>query len=106
MNIWNEEQTEMNRPIDHRASSREIAGELQDVARWMSGDGMSPERFRVAVTMLEKQKLLRHGLTLSSEISEGPTVHFSLRFADTGELCASMDVNPETGDSELQIACA
>ena len=95
----------MKRPNDPRASAREIAEELKDVAQWMSGEGMSPQQFRVAVTLLEKQKLLRYGLTLSSEISPGPTVHFSLRFADTGELCASMDVDPETGDAEMQIAC-
>lgn len=72
----------------------------------MSGGGLSPERFRVAVTMLEKQKLLRHGLTLSSEISDEAMVHFSLRFAGTGELCASLDVDPATGEVEMQIACA
>ena len=104
--MWKDEKTKMKRHIDPRAGSREIAEEFKDVARWMSGEGMSPERFRVAVAMLEKQKLLRHGLTLSSEISLGPTVHFSLRFADTGELCASMDVDPATGEGEMQIACA
>ena len=95
----------MKPSIDPLASSREIAEEFKDMTQWMSGGGLSPERFRVAVTMLEKQKLLRHGLTLSSEISEGPTVHFSLRFADSGELCASLDVDPVTGEVEMQIAC-
>lgn len=103
---WNAEKTEMNHFTDPRISAREIAEELKDVAQWMSGGGLSPERFRISVAMLEKQKLLRHGLTLSSEISEGPIVHFSLRFADTGELCASMDVDPATGAVEMQIACA
>lgn len=96
----------MKRPLhEHHSSPREIAEELMDVAQWMSGGGLSPERFRRAVTMLEKEKLRRYGLVLSSEISEGPTVHFSLRFANTGELCASMDVDPATGEAELQIAC-
>ena len=74
------------------------------MARWLSGGGLSPEQFRLGLTRLEDRKLKRFGLSLSSLISEDAVVHFSLRFADTGELCASMDVDPVTGKLAIQPA--
>jgi hypothetical protein len=84
---------------------REIAGELQDLLGWMAGDGLTPEEYRSTVTLLEQRKLARYRMKLSSAVSKGDMVHFSLRFADSGELCASMDVNCKTGDLEVQHAC-
>lgn len=83
----------------------EISGELQDMARWLSGDGLSPEQYRLGLTRLEEQKLKRFGLKLSSRVSEDGMVHFSLRFSDTAELCVIMDVDSLTGKLTTQPAC-
>lgn len=92
--------------IDHEEVCHEISGELQDMARWLSGDGLSPDQYRLGLARLEEQKLKRFGLKLSSAVSEdGGMVHFSLRFADTAELCVSMDVDPMTGKLTTQPAC-
>lgn len=90
---------------DHEQVCAEISGELQDMARWLSGGGLGPEQFRLGLTRIESQKLQRYGLKLSSSVSEDGVVHFSLRFADTEELCASMDVDPVTGKLTVQPAC-
>jgi hypothetical protein len=54
---------------------------------------------------VEEQKLKRFGMKLNSTVAADGVVHFSLRFADTDELCASMDVDPETGKLSTQLAC-
>lgn len=92
--------------IDPCEQGREMAEELKDIAGWLAGGGSTPEQFARAVCEFERRKLTRLGFTLSSAVSEGPIVHFSLRVAESGELCASMDVNPETGDIDMQFACA
>src|SRR4051812_43778994 len=84
----------------------EMAGELRDMASWLADGELSPEEFALTVSHFEKRKLDRLGFKLSSATSEGPIVHFSLRSAANGELCASMDVNPDSGDFEVQSACA
>lgn len=81
---------------------REMAGELCDMARWWAGGGLTPEQFSASVAELERRKLARQGFRLSSAISEDGMVHFSLRHAATGELCASLDVDPKTGKLEVQ----
>lgn len=91
--------------MDHEHVCEEISGELQDMARWLSGGGLSPEQFRLGLTRLEDRKLKRFGLKLSSSVSDDGVVHFTLRFADTEELCASMDVDPMTGKLAIQPAC-
>ena len=91
--------------MNHDQICKEISGELQDMAGWLSGGGLSPEQFRLGLTRLEAQKLKRFGLKLSSLISEDGVVHFTLRFSDTDELCASMDVDPMTGKLNTQLAC-
>jgi hypothetical protein len=91
--------------MDHDQICKEISGELRDMAGWLAGGGLSPEQFRLGLTRLEDQKLKRFGLKLSSFVSEDREVHFSLRFADTDELCASMDVDPLTGELAMQPAC-
>jgi len=72
------------------------------MARWWSGGGMSAEHYRSIVSQFEARKLARHGFQLSSAISEDGLVQFTLRHATTGELCASMDVDPKTGILEVQ----
>lgn len=91
--------------IDHDEICKEISGELEDTARWLSRGELSADQFRLAVARLEHQKLKRFGLKLSSSVSDGHVVHFTLRFADTDELCASMDVDPETGKIAVQPTC-
>ena len=83
----------------------EISGELQDMARWLSGGELSPEQFRLAISRLEDRKLKRFGLKLTSSVSKNHLVHFTLRFANTGDFCASMDVDPETGRMDVQRSC-
>ena len=91
--------------INHDEVCKEIAGELKDMAGWLAGGGLSPEQFRLGLTRLEDRKLKRFGLKLSSFVSDDGVVHFSLRFADTDELCASLDVDPMTGKLAMQPAC-
>ena len=91
--------------IEHEEVCKEISGELQDMARWLSGGGLSPEQFRLGLTRLEDRKLKRFGLKLSSSVSADGVVHFTLRFAETDELCASMDVDSMTGELTVQPAC-
>ena len=91
--------------MDHEQVCQEISGELQDMARWLAGGGLSPEQFRLGLTRLEDRKLRRFGLKLSSSVSDDGVVHFSLRFAVNDELCASMDVDPVTGKLVIQPAC-
>jgi len=91
--------------MDHDQACKEISSELRDMAGWLAGGGLSPEQFRLGLTRLEDQKLKRFGLKLSSFVSENGEVHFSLRFSDTDELCASMDVDLLTGELAMQPAC-
>lgn len=93
------------RGMSHEEICKEISGELEDAARGLSGGVIDPEQFRVLVSILEQQKLKRFGMKLSSTVAADGVVRFSLRFADTDELCASMDVDPETGKLTTQIAC-
>jgi hypothetical protein len=91
--------------VDHEQVCREISGELQDMARWLSGGGLSPEQYRLGLTRLEDQRLRHLGLKLSSLVSENGVVHFSMHFADNEELCVSIDVDPMTGKMTTQPAC-
>ena len=84
---------------------KEISGELQDMAKWLAGDNLSPEHYRLAVARLEDRKLKRFGLKLNSAVSEDGLVHFTLRFANTDEICSSIDVAPETGEMTVQHSC-
>ena len=84
----------------------EISGELIDVVTWLSEGDLTPDQFRNTVTELEKRKLQRHGFRLTSATGENGIVHFSLRFASSDELCASLDVDPTTGKLDVQHACA
>ena len=95
---------EENTLPDPTITAREIAGELSDVAGWLTGGGLSAEQVRRTLVTLEAKKIARFGLKLSSAISGGSLVHFSLRCAETGELCASMDVDVKTGTVSLQSA--
>lgn len=95
----------MNATMNHDEICQEISGELEDMARWLSGGELSPGQFRLLLNTLEKQKLERFGMKLSSTISIDGVVHFSLRFAENDELCASMDVDPITGKLTTQPAC-
>ncbi len=91
--------------MHHHEICREISGELEDAARGLAGGVLSPGQFRILVETLEMKKLTRFGFKLSSRASEDGLVHFSLRFADSGDLCSSMEVNPETGKLFTQHAC-
>ena len=90
--------------MNHSEICKEISGELADMARWLSGGELSPDQFRLLLNTLEKKKLERFGMKLSSTVSTEGVVCFTLRFAQTDELCATMDVDPTTG--KLSIQCA
>jgi len=91
--------------MDHDQVCKEISGELQDMAGWLAGGGLSPEQFRLGLTRLEDRKLKRFGLKLSSFVSADRKVHFTLRFSDTNEFCSSMNVDSVTGKLAVQLAC-
>ena len=95
----------MNATLNHDEICRELSGELEDMARWLSCGELSPGQFRSLLTTLEKKKLERFGMKLSSTVSIDGVVHFSLRFAEGEELCASMDVDPINGKLSTQLAC-
>lgn len=84
---------------------KEISGELESAVRGLSGGVLDPEQFRSLVEELERQKIKRHGFKLQSGVDDDRIVHFTLRFADTGELCSSMDIDPETGKLVTHDAC-
>jgi hypothetical protein len=84
---------------------REMISELQDIAGWFSGDEITPDQFRQSIVVFEAAKLERFGFRLRSAVSKKGSVHFSLRAAESGELCASMDVDPVTGAVEIQYCC-
>ena len=84
---------------------KEISTELENAARALSRRLIHPEQFRVLLETVERQTLKRHGFKLSSRVFDAGTVHFTLRYADTSEVCASMDVDPETGALVKQQGC-
>lgn len=76
---------------------KEISGELREMAGWLANGELSPEQLRSAVVTLESKKVARFGFRLESAVDDSMHVKFSLRQAESGELCASMDVDPRTG---------
>ena len=76
------------------------------MAKWLSRGELSPGQFRSLLSILERMKLKRFGMKLSSTVSVDGVVHFSLRFVEGEELCASMDVDPITGKLSTQLACS
>ena len=95
----------MNTTMSHDEICKELSGELEDMAKWLSRGELSPGQFRSLLNTLEKKKLERFGMKLSSTVSIDGVVHFSMRFAEGDELCASMDVDPVTGKLSTQCAC-
>lgn len=83
----------------------EIGGELRDIAIWLSEGQLNPERFRQAVLTLEAAKVARFGFKLSGVGMRDGGTHFELRFADTGELCASMEYDPATRELSVHHIC-
>ncbi|MHA3770809.1 hypothetical protein ACXR0O_04655 [Verrucomicrobiota bacterium sgz303538] len=83
----------------------EIAGELSEIATWLSAGKMSSERFRQAVLTLEAAKVARFGFALTGQAMREGGTHFELRFADTHELCASMEFDPATGELSVHHIC-
>ena len=95
----------MAETMNHEEICKELSGELEDMAKWLSRGELGPSQFRSLLNTLEKKKLERFGMKLSSTISIDGVVHFSLRFVEADELCASMDVDPITGKLSTQLAC-
>lgn len=95
----------MKAAMNHEEICKELSGELEDMAKWLSRGDLSPGQFRSLLNTLEKKKLERFGMKLSSTVSIDGVVHFTLRFVEADELCASMDVDPITGKLTTQLAC-
>lgn len=85
-----------------RIVAHELVGELIDVCAWLADGRATPEQFRRTVAALEKRKHERFGYTLSSAAAAHGLVQFSLRHTASGELCASLDVDPATGRVSVQ----
>jgi hypothetical protein len=96
----------MNQRADVDTACTEISGEVAEMARWLAGSQLTPQQLRLALAEMERRKLERHGFALRSAVSEKSHVKFSLRFADSGELCASLDVDPVTGEVTVQHTVA
>ncbi|RYD63480.1 MAG: hypothetical protein EOP84_33630 [Verrucomicrobiaceae bacterium] len=75
------------------------------MATWLSVGQISPEVFREAVLTLEAAKVARFGFRLSGTGQRDGGTHFELRFADTGELCASMEFDPATKELSVHHIC-
>lgn len=88
----------------HEELCHELTGELADMVTWLADADMTPENFARTISVFEARKLQRFGFKLNSSVSH-QHVHFSLRRADSGELCASMDVDPTTGEMTIQHTC-
>jgi len=86
--------------------AHELVGELRDVCGWLADGQSTPDDFRRSVVAFEGRKHARCGYTLSSAVASGDLVQFSLRLTDTGELCASLDVDSQTGEIVVQRAWA
>ncbi len=84
--------------------AHELVGELIDVCSWLADGRAAPDQFRGAVVDFEKRKHERFGYTLHSAVTEYGHVQFSLRHTGSGELCASLDVDPATGQVSVQQA--
>jgi hypothetical protein len=83
----------------------EMLGELKNIATWLAKEKLTPREFTTAVANFEAKKLGRFGLKLTSAVSENRLAHFTLRFVNSGELCASMDIDPATGEMIIQPGC-
>ena len=83
----------------------EIEGEVREVASWLSGGQLSSEQFRAAVLTIEANKVKRFGFSLSAQEAVAGKTKFSLRFADTGELCATMEFDPATHELAVDHVC-
>src|SRR5687767_910434 len=94
------EHAEESPEIDPCELCREMAGEVGDIISWLAHPEAHPEQLARAVIEFEKRKLARFGFYLTGAVSAGSMVHFSLRHTGSGELCASMDVDPYTGAVE------
>jgi len=75
----------------------ELAGELCEVSGWFAGGDLSPDDFAQCVIAFESEKLERAGFTLSSEVLKEDKVRFDLCREPSGQLWATVEVNPRTG---------
>jgi hypothetical protein len=82
--------------------AHELVAELIDACSWLADSQTTPDEFRRTVVAYESRKLTRLGYLLDSAVTPTGVVQFSLRIAETGELCASLDVDPVTGDLTMQ----
>src|SRR6478609_586999 len=83
----------------------DVASELKEIGTWLSSGKLDPETFRQAVLALEAAKVKRHGFTLEGATNPNRHVIFRLRFAATGNLCAEMEFDPNSGDLETHHRC-
>ena len=91
--------------LPHKKSvAQELVEELTDACAWLADGQCTAEQFRGAVVDFEQRKHQRFGFTLSSFAAAPDLVQFSLRHTTSGELCASLDVNPATGQVSVQQA--
>jgi hypothetical protein len=84
---------------------KEISGELIAMVDCLSEGGLNPEQFRNTVAALEARKLARFGFRLTSAVDPDGVVQFSLRYASNGDLCASLEADPKTGELTAQHTC-
>ena len=89
-----------------KVATHELVGELLDVCGWLADGQSTPDAFRRTVVAFEARKHQRLGYTLSSALAPQGLVQFTLRHAASGDLCASLEVDPATGEMVVQQAWA
>jgi hypothetical protein len=96
----------MNSPDQVDSVCDEIAAELREIAGWLAAGKLDPEQFRLSVLTLEAAKVTRFGLKLSGANTAEGNTRFTLNFADNGELCATLEFDPRTGELTRQQLCS
>lgn len=96
----------MPEPGNAKEVCEEIAGEVRDIASWLADGRLTRDQFTSAVLTLEEAKVKRFGFTLTGlNFADGKT-RFDLRFADTRELCACLNFDPDSGELTVSHHCS
>lgn len=90
--------------MEPEQACEQLAGELEDAARWLSAGGLSEREFCNLLSIVGKRKLNGSGLKLAGFRGGDGGVHFTLRTA-ADDLCIIMDMDPCTGRLVTRSPC-
>jgi hypothetical protein len=63
------------------------------------------DQFTAAVVTLETAKVKRFGFTLEARHGKLGRTAFNLRFAETGQICSTLEYDPATTELTVQQIC-